>query len=142
VPHLLSSKKNRQIVSLGILVQINFDLEYLFLILKVLKDLSSFLTQEIKQESDNRKHKVGLPKVAGFEVKSEGPNVTLTKTHDSEKYEYVLNFLLVCFILNFNFCRITVKFNINGSLDNSEPPMDEQMDLEKAKNEAESSQVI
>jgi hypothetical protein len=97
----LSSKKNRQIVSLHILVQINFDLENLFLILKVLKDLSSFLTQEIKQESDNRKHKVGLPKVAGFEVKSEGPNVTLNKTHDSEKYEYVFKTLGFLFYLKF-----------------------------------------
>jgi len=79
------------------LVQINFDSDDLFLIFKVLKDLSSFLTQEIKQESDNRKHKVGLPKVTGFDVKSEGPNVTLTKSHDSEKYEFVLRPLACLF---------------------------------------------
>jgi len=69
----------------------------------VLKNLSTFLTQEIQQENELRSSKT-LPKMTGFDVKTDGPNVTLTKTFQNEKIE--------------------VKFNINGSLDNTEPNMD------------------
>jgi hypothetical protein len=66
----------------------------------VLKDLSNFLNEEIKLEQEARKNRNELPKVTGFSVKSEGPNVTLSKKHNDEE--------------------ITVKFNVNGSLDNEE----------------------
>ena len=36
---------------------------------------------------------------------------------------------------------IAVKFNINGSLDNQDEHVDEQLDVEKAKAEAEAPQV-
>jgi hypothetical protein len=48
---------------------------------------------------------------------------------------------LAIFLIDFDCLRITVKFNINGSLDDSEPHVDEQMELEKSKNEADPPQV-
>lgn len=62
----------------------------------VIKELSEFLNKEIELEKENRKHKTGLPTFTGFDLKSDGPNVTLTKNFQDEV--------------------ITVKFNVNGSL--------------------------
>jgi hypothetical protein len=68
----------------------------------VFNELKSFLNEEIKLEKEGDKHKGALPKVAGFAVKTDGPNVTLSKNHNGEE--------------------VTVKFNVNGSLNNMEPP--------------------
>ncbi len=67
-------------------------------------ELKTFLNEEIKLEKEGDKHKGGLPKITGFAVKTEGPNVTLTKSHNGEE--------------------VTVKFNVNGSLNNMEPPVE------------------
>jgi complement component 1 Q subcomponent-binding protein len=83
-----------------------------------LKDLNSFLTQEIKLESETRKE---LPKITGFTTKLEGPNVTLTRSHNGE--------------------TITVKLNINGSLDNSEPNVEDSIENVKAGKEPEPSMM-
>jgi hypothetical protein len=72
----------------------------------VFTDLKNFLNEEIKLEKESSKHKA-LPKITGFEVKTEGPNVTLTKTHNGE--------------------QVTVKFNVNGSLNN----MDQEQESAK-----------
>ncbi len=74
--------------------------------------------QEIKLEKDSRK---ALPKVTGFTLNTDGPNVTLTKSHNDE--------------------TITVKFNVNGSLDNNESVSDEPIETEKAGKEPEASTV-
>jgi hypothetical protein len=44
--------------------------------------LTSFLKQEIKQEKESQKP---LPTIKGFEVKHDGPNVTLTRKHGNEE---------------------------------------------------------
>ena len=41
-----------------------------------------------------------------------------------------------------SFFRITIKFNVNGALDNDESQIDENMDLEKMKNEESNAPVI
>lgn len=41
-----------------------------------------------------------------------------------------------------NLFRITIKFNVNGALDNDESHIDENMDLEKMKNEESNAPVI
>jgi hypothetical protein len=46
--------------------------------------LSSFLKDEIQRENEVKKHK-NLPKISGFDVKTDGPNVTLTKSYNDEK---------------------------------------------------------
>ncbi|CAF0724261.1 unnamed protein product [Brachionus calyciflorus] len=76
----------------------------------VLKDLSNFLNEEIKLEQEARKNRNELPKVTGFNVKTDGPNVTLTKKFNDEE--------------------VTVKFNVNGSLDN-EGNVDQAVDSAK-----------
>ena len=86
----------------------------------VLGDLSNFLNEEIKLEQEARKSRNELPKVTGFSVKTEGPNVTLTKKHNDEE--------------------VIVKFNINGSLDNGESSIDQA--VESAKNENQEVEVI
>jgi complement component 1 Q subcomponent-binding protein, mitochondrial len=82
----------------------------------VFKDLTSFLSQEIKLEKESRKN---LPNVTGFTLNTDGPNVTLTKSHNDE--------------------TITVKFNVNGSLDNNETVSDETVENEKGGKEPEVS---
>jgi hypothetical protein len=77
----------------------------------IYKDLSSFLSQEIKLENETRKYKTDLPKVTGFAMKTDGPNVTLTKQHNDE--------------------QITVKLNVNHSLDSGEPSIDEQLEQQQ-----------
>lgn len=67
---------------------------------KVDKDLSVFLKSEVEAERQLSKVPQHGPGVPGFEVKTEGANVTLTKQHGSES---------VC-----------VKFNVNGVLDTEE----------------------
>jgi hypothetical protein len=49
-------------------------------------NLTSFLNEEIKLEKSAQKLKNKMPTIAGFEVKADGPNITLTKTHNDEKY--------------------------------------------------------
>lgn len=71
----------------------------------VMKDLSNFLNEEIKLEQEAQKELKNTLTVTGFNVKTDGPNVTLTKKYNDEE--------------------ITVKFNINGSLDNAEPGVDQ-----------------
>ena len=74
----------------------------------VLKDLSNFLNEEIKLEQNaQNEQKRGLT-VTGFSVKGDGPNITLSKKHNDED--------------------ITVKFNINGSLDNAESTVDQPVE--------------
>lgn len=85
----------------------------------VMKDLASFLTQEIKLETEARKNKGQLPKIAGFNAKTEGPNVVLTKSFNDE--------------------TITVKFSVNSSLDNSEPDIEEAIEKENSGKENEPS---
>ena len=41
-----------------------------------------------------------------------------------------------------NLFRITIKFNVNGALDNDESHIDENMDIEKMKNEESNAPVI
>jgi hypothetical protein len=48
-------------------------------------NLTSFLNEEIKLEKNAQKSKSKAPTVAGFEVKAEGPNITLSKVHNDEK---------------------------------------------------------
>ena len=79
----------------------------------VFKELSTFLNDEIKLEKETDKHKSGLPKITGFAVKTDGPNVTLIKSHEGEE--------------------ITVKFNVNGSLNN----MDQEVEAEKPETDSE-----
>jgi hypothetical protein len=75
------------------------------------QELSAFLSKEIQLEKEQ--HPVSaLPKITGFEVKADGPNVTLTRAHDTDE-------------------QITVTFNVNGSLDNSEEPQVEELDAAK-----------
>lgn len=74
----------------------------------VLKDLSNFLNEEIKLETESRKSRNDLPKVSGFDLKTDGPNVTLTKKFNDEE--------------------VTVKLNVNGSLDNSEPNIEQAVE--------------
>jgi hypothetical protein len=63
------------------------------------KELVEFLKDEIKMEKANKG--IGkLPKIKGFEIiASDGPNVTLKKTLESES--------------------VTIKFNINNSVDDA-----------------------
>lgn len=82
----------------------------------VTSDLANFIAEEVKLEKDARKEKAPLAKINGFEIKTEGPNVTLSKTHGSE--------------------QITITFNVNGSLDD-EQNMDSSLSSEKADTQAE-----
>jgi hypothetical protein len=77
------------------------------------------LGQEIKLEKESKKK---LPNVSGFTLNTDGPNVTLTKSHNDE--------------------TITVKLNVNGSLDNNETVSDETIENEKGGKEPEVSAVI
>jgi len=61
----------------------------------ILADLSKYLEKDIEAEKKEAKP---LPKITGFEVKTDGPNVTLTRDFQGE--------------------TITVKFSVNGSLTN------------------------
>jgi len=79
----------------------------------ILKELSGFVEKEIKLEKEQSVEK---PQITGFDAKCEGPNVTLEKKHQNE--------------------QITVKFNVNGSLDDSS---ESAMDETEATKEGESS---
>ncbi|RMZ99490.1 complement component 1 Q subcomponent-binding mitochondrial [Brachionus plicatilis] len=74
----------------------------------VMKDLSNFLNEEIKQEQEAQKEQKGSLSVTGFNTKTDGPNVTLSKKHNDEE--------------------ITIKFNVNGSLDNAEAGVDQPVE--------------
>ncbi len=50
----------------------------------VYSDLQTFLNQEIKIEQEARKQTNQLTKIKNFDVKTDGPNVTLTKTFGEE----------------------------------------------------------
>ncbi|CAF0745766.1 unnamed protein product [Didymodactylos carnosus] len=60
------------------------------------QDLSSFLNKEIKLEKEAQKHPSEMPNIVGFEVTTDGSEVTLTKTNGDEK--------------------ITVKFNVTNTV--------------------------
>lgn len=63
-------------------------------------ELLAFLKDEIQMEKQMQKTSGKLPKIKGFEiVGTDGPNVTLKKTLDNES--------------------VTIKFNINNSVDDS-----------------------
>lgn len=80
-------------------------------------ELSSFLAEEIKLENEAHKQKAAA-KITGFDVKTDGPNVTLTKAFQNE--------------------TITVKFNINGSIDsNEDAQIDEAIESLKSEKEEE-----
>ena len=87
----------------------------------VVKDLASFIAAEVKLERDSRKDKSQLAKITGFELKTEGPNVTLTKKHGNE--------------------QITITFNVNGSLDDDQS-MEPSMANEKAAETQQEAEVI
>jgi hypothetical protein len=46
--------------------------------------LNQFLVNEIKLEKETRKNQTQTPKLKGFDLKAEGPNITLTKAHNNE----------------------------------------------------------
>lgn len=70
---------------------------------EVSKKLSTFISEEIKLENDSRKSKsIVATNIGGFDVKTDGPAVTLTKTHGGDEH-------------------ITISFNVNGSLDDEQP---------------------
>lgn len=48
--------------------------------------MNQFLNNEIKLEKETRKSQPQVPSVKGFEAKTDGPNVTLSRTHDKETY--------------------------------------------------------
>jgi complement component 1 Q subcomponent-binding protein, mitochondrial len=64
--------------------------------------LTSFLKEEIKFEKENQQFKNKLPTIPGFDVQTDGPNVTFTRTYENEK--------------------ISVKFSVNESLNEEESP--------------------
>lgn len=82
---------------------------------EVSKKLTTFISEEIKLETDSRKSKPAQAKLTGFDVKTEGPIVTATKTHGDE--------------------NITIVFNVNGSLDDDQPF--DQTAAEKNENQPE-----
>ncbi|BFZ04568.1 hypothetical protein BsWGS_07607 [Bradybaena similaris] len=63
------------------------------------KDLSTFLEKEIKFENSKSSDK--LPKIAGFEITTNGGDVTLTKSSQGE--------------------RIVIKLSVNGEVDSYSP---------------------
>lgn len=69
---------------------------------KVDKDLAVFLKSEVEAEKQLSKVPKNGPGIPGFEVKTEGANVTLTKKAGQE--------------------LVTVKFNVNGVLDTEDEP--------------------
>jgi hypothetical protein len=79
------------------------------------KGLVEILENEIKEEKQIAK-KEELPKIKGFEFKTEGPNVTLTRTFEDEK--------------------ITIKFSVNSSLYASEEPTPEELENERSEPKA------
>lgn len=83
---------------------------------EVSNKLTSFLSEEIKLETDSRKNKAHNPKINGFDVKTEGPIVTLTKTHGGDEH-------------------ISITFNVNGSLDDEQSF--DQAANERAENQPE-----
>jgi len=63
----------------------------------VYKELSEFLTEEIQLETETQKFSGKLPPVRGFDIASEGANITLSRAFKDEK--------------------IVVKLNVNHSVD-------------------------
>jgi len=82
---------------------------------KAFKGLVQKLDREIKEEKQNMSQKEELPKITGFDIKTEGPNVTLTKSYGDEK--------------------ITVKFTVNNSLTSSDHVDNDEFDGEKSQKE-------
>jgi len=79
---------------------------------KAYKGLVQKLDREIKEERQHLAKKEELPKITGFDVKTEGPNVTMTKNHGDEK--------------------IVVKFTVNNSLTSSEHLDGDEFEGEKS----------
>ena len=85
----------------------------------VFKDLTSFLTEEIKAEHESSKK---LPTVSGFTTKTDGPNVTFTKKHNDEE--------------------VSVTFSVNNALDGADPSIDEaSLESDKPDKEPEVGEV-
>lgn len=79
------------------------------------KELEEFLKEEIQMEKKQGKSAGKLPKIKGFEItKTDGPNVVLSKNFENE--------------------IVTVKFNVNDSIDDSmlDMPEAEQPEAEQA----------
>lgn len=74
------------------------------------KDLSRFLEKEVQLEKSAQKHPSKLPNIQGFEVQSNGPEVTLTRQSGNEK--------------------VTVKFNVTNTVNSADS--DSETDLETA----------
>lgn len=87
-----------------------------------LKDLSNFLNEEIKLEQDSQNEQKKALTVTGFNLKSDGPNVTLSKKHNDED--------------------ITVKLNVNGSLDNAESAVDQQVESKNLSTEVNLTSLV
>jgi hypothetical protein len=83
------------------------------------KDLIEFLNDEIKLEKGNKKTSGKAPKINGFELtKADGPSVVLTRKIENE--------------------TITIKFNVNNTIEDSMLGMDEghqQQQEEQAESE-------
>lgn len=88
------------------------------------KELIEFLRDEIKLEKQNQKSVIGkLPKIKGFEiVGSEGPNVSFKKSHDNES--------------------ITIKFNINNSVDEALSGVEGDNQPEQAQEQSSDAQMV
>lgn len=68
------------------------------------RDVNEFLHKEIQLEKSMQKHPNNLPQIKGFEVKADGPHVTLTRQAGQEK--------------------ITVEFNVTNTVDSSASEVD------------------
>lgn len=76
------------------------------------KELTEFLTDEIAMEVENHKQSKPLRSIRGFEAKHDGAEVSFTKSNNGE--------------------LITIRFNVNGSIDNdANYEMQEVPDQEK-----------
>jgi len=64
---------------------LNYNCNFTFICIQVYTELNQFLVSEIKLEKETRKNQAQVPKVKGFDLKAEGPNVTLTKAYNNEK---------------------------------------------------------
>ncbi|XP_067140413.1 complement component 1 Q subcomponent-binding protein, mitochondrial-like [Centruroides vittatus] len=81
------------------------------------KELAEFLEQEIKAEVKSRKSSK-LPTIEGFDIKTDGAEVTMSKQFNNE--------------------NITVKMNINQSVDAEEPQFHPNQDSEPPAGEMKS----
>lgn len=73
-----------------------------------MKDLGSFLQNEIKLEKENLSKTNKPVQIQGFDIKTEGPNVTLTKTFNNEQYDsaFLFNIEILIRIISIEFLSI------------------------------------